>query len=103
MTHVSRRSFLETGGRAAAIGALAGVWRPSVVGAAAVPAAGAADWTRFGYDLHNTRFNRNEKTLGPREAARLTPKWTFDTIAGRPIQSPPAVNEDTRRAEPGGH
>jgi polyvinyl alcohol dehydrogenase (cytochrome) len=94
MTNISRRSFLETSGRAAAIGALAGVVPGSVVRAAA-PAAGAADWPRFGYDLHNTRFNRNEKTLGPREVTRLKPKWTFDTIDGWPIQSTPTVIGDT--------
>src|SRR5687768_104224 len=95
MTSISRRSFLETGGRAAAVGALAGMLPASVIRAAVLPSAGPADWPRFGFDLHNTRFNRNEKTLGPRDVARLRPKWTFDTIDGWPIQSTPTVIGDT--------
>lgn len=103
MTKFSRRSFLETGGRAAAAGALTGILPASVIRAAVLPTAGPADWPRFGFDLHNTRFNRNEKTLGPRDVARLRPKWTFDTIDGWPIQSTPTVIGETLFFGAGGH
>ena len=59
-----RRDFLKRMGGAAAL-ALGG---RSIVLASppSLPKPGAADWTRFGYDLHNTRFNIREKTIGPK-------------------------------------
>ena len=32
----------------------------------------------FGYDIHGTRFNSHENTIGPDSVARLKVKWTFD-------------------------
>lgn len=67
----------------------------SVLGSSevSVPGRGDADWLRFGYDLHNTRFNAREKQLGKENVGRLKPKWEFD--AGSPIQNTPAVVGDT--------
>jgi glucose dehydrogenase len=62
---------------------------------AALPVPGAADWPRFGCDLHNTRFNPNEKTIGPRNVERLKEKWRFDTDENWVIQQTPAVVGDT--------
>jgi polyvinyl alcohol dehydrogenase (cytochrome) len=56
-------------------------------------APGVADWPRFGYDLHNTRFNANEKTLGKSNVGSLQLRWTRETNA--PIQTVPTVIGDT--------
>jgi outer membrane protein assembly factor BamB len=64
---------------------------------------GGADWTRFGYDIHNTRFNRNEKTISAANAASLKMKWRFDTLDGWPIQSTPTVIGDTLFFGAGGY
>ena len=45
---------------------------------------GSADWPRFGYDLHNTRFNSKETQLGRENVGQLKLKWKFETDA--PIQ-----------------
>ena len=46
--------------------------------AASLPVPGPADWSRYGYDLHNTRFNPNEKIIGKDNVGRLKVKWKFD-------------------------
>jgi len=54
---------------------------------------GKGDWLRFGYDLHNTRFNSSEDELGKDTVGQLKLKWTFETDA--PIQTTPTVVGDT--------
>jgi hypothetical protein len=54
---------------------------------------GPADWPRFAYDLHNTRFNAREKALGRDNVGRLKLKWSQEI--GAPIQSAPTVIGDT--------
>jgi len=54
---------------------------------------GRGDWVRFGYDLHNTRFNPVEDQLGKSNVGRLKVKWKFETDA--PIQTTPTVVGDT--------
>lgn len=54
---------------------------------------GTSDWPRFGYDLHNTRFNSREDKLGRDNVGRLQLKWKFETDA--PIQTTPTVVGDT--------
>lgn len=50
---------------------------------------GSADWPRFGYDLHNTRFNSKETQLGRENVGQLKLKWKFEIDA--PIQTTPTV------------
>ncbi|RFU42833.1 hypothetical protein DZF91_04465 [Actinomadura logoneensis] len=47
------------------------------------------DWTSAGQNGQNTRFNATERTVGPRNAARLKPRWTFTT--GGDVNATPAV------------
>jgi hypothetical protein len=61
MRRTSRRRFLQEAGAGFA-GAL--VTAPLAF-ARPLPVPGEADWTRYGYDLHNTRFNSKEKILNP--------------------------------------
>ncbi len=58
-----------------------------------IPRAGAAEWHRFGADLHNTRFNPAESRLGRENVERLKVKWSFQ--ADMPIQTTPTVVGDT--------
>jgi hypothetical protein len=67
LTKVTRREFLEGAGATAAV-MMAG----QRAYAQSPPKPGPADWSRFGCDLHNTRFNGSEATLGPENVARLT-------------------------------
>ena len=53
-------------------------------------ASAGADWPRFGHDLHNTRFNDKEKTIGVANVERLKVKWQFDTDDNWTIQQTPA-------------
>ncbi|MEE2822390.1 MAG: PQQ-binding-like beta-propeller repeat protein [Acidobacteriota bacterium] len=85
----TRRKFL--GGIGAA--ALVSAWQTNPSFGQNSPQSGLADWSRFGYDLHNTRFNVRETTLGPGNVGRLKPKWIFD--AGGRIQTCPTVIGDT--------
>ena len=48
---------------------------------------------RYGFDLHNTRFNGQESTLGRENVDRLRLKWRHQI--GAPIQSTPLVIGDT--------
>ena len=87
-----RRKFLKN---AAVAGAWAGLpWavqsQTSLFGQQR--AAGPADWARFGYDAHNTRFNAAEKTLGKDNVGRLEQKWNI--MIDSPIQTCPTVIGD---------
>ena len=89
-----RRDFLKAfglGGMLAAAG-----FRASADGVhAAAQSGGAArqaDWTRFGFDLHNTRFNDRETTIGRENVSRLKLKWKFP--AGGGFQNTPCVVGD---------
>ncbi len=50
---------------------------------------GSADWPRFAYDMHNTRFNSNETKLGRKNDGQMSLKWKIETDA--PIQTTPTV------------
>jgi len=91
----TRRHFLQQAGGAAALGAMGSLLPWNKVRAQARPIPGEADWPRFGYDLHNTRFNAKEKTIGPKNVDRLKVKWKFDVIDGWPIQNVPTVIGDS--------
>lgn len=94
---ISRREFLnETAGIAAA-GAFGSMlpWGSAMLRAQDLPKPGEADWPRFGHDLHNTRFNDKEKTIGPNNVDRLKVKWKFDTADNWPPVTCPAVIGDT--------
>ena len=69
------------------------IWSKSVALAAESPQPGSADWSRYGFDLHNTRFNGQENTLGRENVDRLKLKWRHQI--GAPIQSTPLVIGDT--------
>ena len=91
--NISRRKFLKkasVGTTLAAFGPFMAVGRAQ---SAEMPEPGRSDWPRFGYDLHNTRFNSRENQLGKANVGRLKVKWEFD--AGAPIQNTPAVIGDT--------
>jgi len=89
-TKATRRKFLECAGATAALM----MARPGNWGyAQSPPNPGPADWPRFGCDLHNTRFNARETTLGRENVGRLKLKWTFEA-QGR-IQTCPTVIGDT--------
>ena len=96
-TEFSRRRLLESGLRAAALGAASSLLPPTAARllAAQQGAPGRADWPRFGCDLRNSRFNAGEMTLGRENVERLKVKWSFDTEDDWPIQMTPAVVGDT--------
>ena len=85
----SRREFLEGLGALACTSLGSSVWAQG----RQQPVPGPADWPRFGYDLHNTRFNSRENMLTPENVGRLQLKWRHDV--GAPIQSTPTVVGDT--------
>ena len=62
---------------------------------AAGPTPGAADWTRYGCDLHNTRFNAKETVIGASNASKLKMKWKFDLEDNWIGYQTPAVIGDT--------
>jgi glucose dehydrogenase len=84
-----RRRFLASTVGATVLTGAAPFVSLTTAAAATDPETGPADWPRFGYDLHNTRFNAREKQLGKANVGRLKPKWEFET--GSPIQHTPAV------------
>ena len=47
--------------------------------APAAPTGG--EWRAYGHDLSNTRFQDEEHSIGPLEAATLAPVWTFSSTA----------------------
>ncbi len=91
-TGVNRRDFLQQAGMAS-VALAAGTGVSSQILAQGLPRPGVADWRRFGYDLHNTRFNARETVLGPDNVSRLKLKWTFQAEAQ--IQTTPTVIGDT--------
>ncbi len=54
----------------------------------------AGDWSMIGADMHNTRFNPSERTIGPNNVESLQVKWTFG-LAEDHIQSTPVVVGDS--------
>jgi glucose dehydrogenase len=92
---LTRREFLKQTAELSAAGGLIGLLARQKVSAADLPKAGPADWPRYGYDLHNTRFNANEKTIGVENAGKLKVKWKFDTLDNWIIYQTPAVIGDT--------
>ncbi|MBI2820736.1 MAG: PQQ-binding-like beta-propeller repeat protein, partial [Acidobacteria bacterium] len=88
-----RREFLEGIGAAGIAAACGAVWPMGRALGADAPEPGPADWPGFAYDLHNSRFNSREKTLGPGNVGRLKLKWSREL--GAPIQSTPAVIGNT--------
>ena len=89
----SRRNFLQRLGAGSATLAWESIW-PSGMAQGPVPVrTGSADWPRFGYDLHNTRFNAREKILSPSNVGRLKLKWSHEI--GAPIQSAPVIIGNT--------
>jgi len=85
----NRREFLQGVGATVATASM----MPQVQAQGKLPVAGHSDWTRFGYDLHNTRFNSREATLNAGNVGRLRPKWRHEIPA--PIQTSPTVVGDT--------
>ncbi|HEY2429796.1 MAG TPA: PQQ-binding-like beta-propeller repeat protein, partial [Acidimicrobiales bacterium] len=45
------------------------------------PPTTGGDWPAYGHDLSNTRFQSQEHSLGPLQAAELAPAWTFSSTA----------------------
>src|SRR5436305_3632580 len=92
---LSRREFLKETAELSLAGGLIAMLARQQVSAADLPKGGPADWPRYGYDLHNTRFNANEKTIGVESAGKLKVKWKFDTLDNWIIYQTPAVIGDT--------
>jgi polyvinyl alcohol dehydrogenase (cytochrome) len=54
---------------------------------------GGGEWTSYGHDYENTRFQPHERVVSPGDAAQLAPVWSFSTtenggegdITGTPI------------------
>ncbi len=68
----TRREFLGGVGASLAVTSLS----PSAWGQGRrQPVPGPADWPRFAYDLHNTRFNSRETMLNAGNVGRLKLKW----------------------------
>ncbi len=85
----NRREFLQGVGATVATASM----MPQVRAQGNLPVAGRSDWTRFAYDLHNTRFNSREATLDAGNVGRLRAKWRHQIPA--PIQTSPTVVGDT--------
>jgi len=90
-----RRDFVDRGTRLVTAALLARLAPARLLFAAPSPTPGAADWPRYGHDIHNTRFNAAERTIGRENVGRLAVKWQFATEDGWPIQTTPAVVGDT--------
>lgn len=93
---IGRRQLIKSLAITGAVGAVTPGLQPlagyaHAQGKAITP--GVADWNRFGYDLHNTRFNAREKILGKDNVGSLRLRWTRETNA--PIQTVPTVIGDT--------
>ena len=65
----TRRRFLEATGGLTALAALDALRPFNLLHAAAVNGVSPGDWGRFGFDIHNTRFNAAEKIIGPATSA----------------------------------
>ena len=57
-----------------------------------------ADWPMIGHDVANTRSQPFEWRIGPRNVARLMPKWVFTTAGD--VSATPAVSARRRRPPP---
>ncbi len=101
--NVTRRQFIEQAGSLAVLGAVGSMAPWGRLNAADLPKPGEADWPRYGYDLHNTRFNSKEKTIGPENVDKLKVKWQFDVVDDWPIQTTPTVVGDTLFFGAGGY
>ncbi len=90
----TRRGFLQ---QASLLGAAGLAWslRPARLLGSPDVKPGSADWPRFGYDLHNTRFNAKETTIGPSNVEKLKVKWTFETLDNWIVYETPAVVGDS--------
>ena len=93
ISRVGRRKFIRAAAVAGTMAAMPWGWRssPQLFGQTASP--GPADWPGFGYDLHNTRFNAAERTLGRDNVGNLQLKW--NKMVEAPIQTVPTVVGDT--------
>jgi polyvinyl alcohol dehydrogenase (cytochrome) len=63
--------------------------RANAEAAAIANGQGASDWPLYGRDLAGSHHNPHEKILTPETAARLKPKWVFET--GGDVSSQPTV------------
>ena len=89
---LNRREFVGSGARTVAALAVApGFVCGGFAAGLLNPAPG--DWTRYGRDIHNTRFNSHETTIGRSNVDRLKVKWQFDIDV--PIETTPTVVGDT--------
>src|SRR6184192_3447942 len=43
------------------------------------PASPKGDWPSFGHDIHNTRAQPDERTLGPSNVSSLKAQWSFSS------------------------
>ena len=55
-----------------------------------------AAWHMIGHDIRGTRSQPDERTIDPRNVARLRPTWTF-TTSGDVSATPAVVDEDDRQ------
>ena len=90
---MSRRKFLASGACAVVASNVVSPFSAVAVQAASLANPDPADWQRYGYDLHNTRFNPTEKTIGKINVDRLKVKWKFDVEV--PIETTSTVIGDT--------
>ena len=93
MFPTDRREFLK---RVGSLGALSVLGPAAVRGSqrtsAPAPGLGTVHWSRYGYNLQNTRFNPHENILGKDNVERLKMKWQFDVDV--PIETTPVVIGD---------
>ena len=90
---LSRREFLENMGSLAGLAVLPLATGSTLAQSMQLSSVSAEDWARFGYDLHNTRFNSAENLLGPDNVGRLKLNWKFN--AQGVIQTTPIVVGDS--------
>ncbi len=98
MFPTDRREFLK---RVGSLGALSVLGPGAVLGSqrtsAPAPGSGIVHWSRYGYNLQNTRFNPHESILGKDNVERLKMKWQFDVDV--PIETTPVVTPSTTSQE----
>ncbi len=91
---LSRRKFLNGVGNAGAVVAVERAFHfTESTYAQRLTRPGTADWPSFAWNIHNTRSNANEKTLGRDNVGRLKLRWSFR--ADGPIQTTPTVIGNT--------
>ncbi|MEE8460848.1 MAG: PQQ-binding-like beta-propeller repeat protein [Acidobacteriota bacterium] len=90
MFPTDRREFLKRVGSLGALSVLGpGAVRGSQTTSPPAPGLGTIHWSRYGYNLQNTRFNPHENILGKDNVERLKMKWQFDVDV--PIETTPVV------------